>query len=289
VRTFLAGETVFKEGLETGQLLILKTGAVAVFKDSVAIARVDEPGAVLGEISALQWTNYRNKFATRWHPSCASDRVEPDPPKWLNDGSLWSLDRLRRGTSRITVQMPEHRSFGYRAQNLSSQEIAPGLASTLADRCIAAAGNVRQCDVGRCEHRHRPRDSSQGPACTNCATHQIVPLGPVREKVNRIWFDRRGPNDHLVYRRVGYAVGTVAVINLLLGFVAEARPAAERPRPQAAGGSVERDGFPPPHQSRSSSRARGSSRRLGRASVVTLTLVSPGRPFRVFGPRTWSR
>ena len=53
VRTFLAGETVFTEGLKTGQLLILKTGAVAIFKDSIAIARVDEPGAVLGEISAL--------------------------------------------------------------------------------------------------------------------------------------------------------------------------------------------------------------------------------------------
>jgi CRP-like cAMP-binding protein len=53
VKTFLAGETVFKEGLKTGELLILKTGAVAVFKDSVAIARVDEPGTVLGEISAL--------------------------------------------------------------------------------------------------------------------------------------------------------------------------------------------------------------------------------------------
>jgi len=52
-RTFLAGETVFTEGLETGQLLILKSGAVTIFKDSVAIARVDEPGAVLGEISAL--------------------------------------------------------------------------------------------------------------------------------------------------------------------------------------------------------------------------------------------
>ena len=53
MRTFPAGETVFTEGLKTGQLLILKTGAVAIFKDAVAIARVDEPGAVLGEISAL--------------------------------------------------------------------------------------------------------------------------------------------------------------------------------------------------------------------------------------------
>jgi len=33
--------------------LILKRGAVAILKDSIEIARVEEPGAVLGEISAL--------------------------------------------------------------------------------------------------------------------------------------------------------------------------------------------------------------------------------------------
>jgi CRP/FNR family cyclic AMP-dependent transcriptional regulator len=35
------------------RLLILKSGAVAILKDSIEIATVDEPGAVFGEISAL--------------------------------------------------------------------------------------------------------------------------------------------------------------------------------------------------------------------------------------------
>jgi CRP/FNR family transcriptional regulator, cyclic AMP receptor protein len=48
-----AGETVLSDGAKSGQLLILKQGAVAILKDSVEIARVEEPGAVFGEIAAL--------------------------------------------------------------------------------------------------------------------------------------------------------------------------------------------------------------------------------------------
>jgi len=48
-----AGETVFSEGTKTGRLLILKTGLVSIVKGSTEIARVGEPGAVFGEISAL--------------------------------------------------------------------------------------------------------------------------------------------------------------------------------------------------------------------------------------------
>jgi len=51
--TYGAGETILKAGSKTGRLLILESGAVAILKDSIEIATVDEPGAVLGEISAL--------------------------------------------------------------------------------------------------------------------------------------------------------------------------------------------------------------------------------------------
>jgi CRP-like cAMP-binding protein len=51
--THRAGETVLSTGSKTGQLLILKRGAVVILKDSVEIARVAEPGAVLGELSTL--------------------------------------------------------------------------------------------------------------------------------------------------------------------------------------------------------------------------------------------
>jgi CRP/FNR family cyclic AMP-dependent transcriptional regulator len=51
--TYRAGETILLAGSKTGRLLILKSGAVAILKDSIEIATIDEPGAVLGEISAL--------------------------------------------------------------------------------------------------------------------------------------------------------------------------------------------------------------------------------------------
>lgn len=51
--SYKAGETVFAEGTKTGRLLILKSGAVSITKGGVEIARVAEPGAVFGELSAL--------------------------------------------------------------------------------------------------------------------------------------------------------------------------------------------------------------------------------------------
>ena len=51
--TYRAGETVLKAGSKTARLLILKRGEVVVIKDTIEIARVKEPGAVFGEISAL--------------------------------------------------------------------------------------------------------------------------------------------------------------------------------------------------------------------------------------------
>jgi len=53
VATRRAGETVISAGLKTDLLLILKKGAVVILKDAVEIAKVDQPGAVLGELSAL--------------------------------------------------------------------------------------------------------------------------------------------------------------------------------------------------------------------------------------------
>ena len=50
---YQAGETVLADGSRTDQLLILRKGNVAVLKDGIEIARVTEPGAVFGEISAL--------------------------------------------------------------------------------------------------------------------------------------------------------------------------------------------------------------------------------------------
>ena len=53
IATYQPGETVLNAGSKTGLLLILKKGAVAIFKDDIEMAKVTEPGAVFGELSAL--------------------------------------------------------------------------------------------------------------------------------------------------------------------------------------------------------------------------------------------
>ena len=53
VVTYQSGENVLTAGSKTGRLLILKKGAVAIVKETIEIAKVSEPGAVFGELSAL--------------------------------------------------------------------------------------------------------------------------------------------------------------------------------------------------------------------------------------------
>ena len=53
LETYRAGEMVLRDGTKTGRLLILKKGVVSVVKSGVEIAKVSEPGAVFGELSAL--------------------------------------------------------------------------------------------------------------------------------------------------------------------------------------------------------------------------------------------
>jgi len=53
VTTYRAGQTIMSDGSKTGRLFILKSGEVAVLKNSAELARVDQPGAVFGELAAL--------------------------------------------------------------------------------------------------------------------------------------------------------------------------------------------------------------------------------------------
>jgi CRP/FNR family transcriptional regulator, cyclic AMP receptor protein len=51
--TYRAGDAILHAGSKSGKLLVLKRGAVGVVQNGVEIARVAEPGAVFGELSAL--------------------------------------------------------------------------------------------------------------------------------------------------------------------------------------------------------------------------------------------
>ena len=60
--THRVGETILTAGSNTGRLLILKRGEVAIIKDFIEIARVKEPGAVIGELSVLLGSRTQRMF-----------------------------------------------------------------------------------------------------------------------------------------------------------------------------------------------------------------------------------
>jgi CRP/FNR family transcriptional regulator, cyclic AMP receptor protein len=78
-----AGETVFAEGSRTGQLLILKSGAVSIVKGGTEIATVAEPGAIFGEISALlnqpHTADVHTVAASQFHVADAATLLAQDP------------------------------------------------------------------------------------------------------------------------------------------------------------------------------------------------------------------
>lgn len=53
VATYEAGETVLAAGSTTGQLFILRQGAVEIARDGLQIATVSEPGVVFGELAVI--------------------------------------------------------------------------------------------------------------------------------------------------------------------------------------------------------------------------------------------
>jgi len=81
--TYGPGETVIAEGTSTGRLLILKSGAVSIVKDGTEIARVGEPGAVFGELSALldqpHGADVRTLEASEFHVADAAALLGQDP------------------------------------------------------------------------------------------------------------------------------------------------------------------------------------------------------------------
>jgi CRP/FNR family transcriptional regulator, cyclic AMP receptor protein len=53
ISTYQPGEIVLAAGSTTERLLVLRQGVVEVLRDGTQIAKVSEPGAVFGELSAL--------------------------------------------------------------------------------------------------------------------------------------------------------------------------------------------------------------------------------------------
>ena len=83
VVTYQPGENVLTAGSKTGRLLILKKGAVAIVKETIEIAKVSEPGAVFGELSALldqpHTADVRALETSQFHVADAAALLLQDP------------------------------------------------------------------------------------------------------------------------------------------------------------------------------------------------------------------
>jgi CRP/FNR family transcriptional regulator, cyclic AMP receptor protein len=110
VESFAAGETVFAEGTKTGRLLILKRGAVSIFKGDIEFAQVTEPGAVFGELSALldapHSADVRALEASEFHAADAATLLQ-DPAALLYVTMVLArrIDAANRGLLQLKIML----------------------------------------------------------------------------------------------------------------------------------------------------------------------------------------
>jgi CRP-like cAMP-binding protein len=88
IRVFEPGDVVLSEGSTTGRLLFLKRGAVDVVMSEIDLTRVDQPGAVFGDIGLLLDTPHTaNVLAVQ----SSSFYVVDDAGGWLKSEPLAAL------------------------------------------------------------------------------------------------------------------------------------------------------------------------------------------------------
>jgi CRP-like cAMP-binding protein len=111
VTTYEVGETVLAAASTTDRLLILKEGAVAVVKEGVEIARVTEPGAVFGELSALldqpHTADVRALEDSQFHVAGAATSLMQDPTALLYVAAVLArrLDSANRALVELKRQL----------------------------------------------------------------------------------------------------------------------------------------------------------------------------------------
>ena len=112
--TYQAGETVFAAGSRTGRLLILRKGAVAIVKEAIEIAKVTEPGAVFGELSALldqpHTADVRALETSEFHIANADALLAQDPITLLYVAAV--LARRLDGANQALIELKRHLQAG---------------------------------------------------------------------------------------------------------------------------------------------------------------------------------
>jgi CRP-like cAMP-binding protein len=98
LRTLSDGEVLIEEGSAPSRLLVLASGRVVVEHDGVSFARIDAPGAVFGEMSAVLG---RPATATVRAVGEVQVRVADDPVGFLTAHPGAALTVLRTTASRL--------------------------------------------------------------------------------------------------------------------------------------------------------------------------------------------
>ena len=93
-----AGDVLIHEGARPEQLLVLVSGSVVIEHDGIPFARVDTPGAVFGEMSAVL---DRPATATVRAVADTEVRVVDDPVRFLTERPGAALAVLRTTASRL--------------------------------------------------------------------------------------------------------------------------------------------------------------------------------------------
>ncbi len=114
LETYQAGETVLAAGTSPGRLLILKKGAVTVVKDGNEIAKVTEPGAVLGELSAIldhpHTADVRTLESSQFHVADATALLGQDPIALLYVAT--TLARRLDGANKAIIELKKKLQAG---------------------------------------------------------------------------------------------------------------------------------------------------------------------------------
>src|SRR5262245_11971486 len=120
---YQAGETALAAGSRSGRLLILKNGAVAIIKDAIEIAKVAEPGAVFGELSALldqpHTADVRALETSQFHVADAANLLSQDSVALLYVAEV--LARRLDGANRALIELMNQLQYGQPRRELINQ------------------------------------------------------------------------------------------------------------------------------------------------------------------------
>jgi CRP/FNR family cyclic AMP-dependent transcriptional regulator len=98
VESLDAGSVLIDEGAPAGRMLVLRSGTVRVERDGVAVARIDAPGAVFGEMAVVL---DKPATATLRAESAVEVAVIEDPLAFLTDNPGAALTVLRTTATRL--------------------------------------------------------------------------------------------------------------------------------------------------------------------------------------------